>query len=647
MTLLADATGTGLLSTSFVKTLGKTLCLCLVAVAMDVVWGYCGILSLGHMAFFGLGGYAIGMWLMYARTEIIVMGSLSSAAIPPTPQEIDGRHRQQIFGVVGAIGLSAGSGPLPTASSCSLLMVVLVPGLLALVFGWLAFRSRVTGVYLSILTQAMTLALSLYLFQNDSGLRGNNGLSGLQNIPGFERTCRRASMSIVFFWASALALALGYLLFAWVVSGKMGSVVRGIRDNEARVRFLGYHVESYKLFVFTLTAIVAGIAGALYYPQAGIINPAEIAPIASIYLAVWVAIGGRGRLYGAAIGAACVSLLSRWFTGGGAPDIDLGFYEIQWTDWWLVLLGLSLRRRDALLRPRASAGCSTCLPNVARRRAPATSAPTRARCARRRRRMKMRALPRSAVRRETRDPARMSGVSVSFDGFSAINNLSFQIGEPELRAVIGPNGAGKTTFMDIVTGKTRPDEGRVIWGEHNRVAARMSESQHRPRRASAASSRSPPCSRRRRSREPRHGAEGTRAARSPCCSAARPTTEARADRGDRHRDRPDRAPHPHRRRAQPRAEAMAGDRDAAGAGSAPAAGGRTRRRDDPGRARTHHGPSEALPRATRVVVVEHDMEFVRRLDCKVTVLHEGSVLAEGSLDHVTTNPDVIDVYLGR
>ncbi len=177
-------------------------------------------------------------------------------------------------------------------------------------------------------------------FQNDSGLRGNNGLSGLQNIPGYE-DASQASISIIFFIASAVALAAGYIFFAWIVSGKMGSVIKGIRDNEARVRFLGYHVESYKLFVFTTTAVVAGIAGALYYPQAGIINPGEIAPIASIYLAVWVAIGGRGRLYGAAIGAAFVSLLSSWFTGGGAPNINLGFYVIQWTDWWLVLLGFS------------------------------------------------------------------------------------------------------------------------------------------------------------------------------------------------------------------------------------------------------------------------------------------------------------------
>lgn len=339
VTLMAEATGAGLISTSFVKTLGKVLCLCLVAIAMDVVWGYCGILSLGHFAFFGIGGYAVGMWLMYARTEAIVVSNLAERTIPATPTEVNDAIATQIFGVVGSSEF-----PLIWAFSHSLalqlLLVVLVPGLLALIFGWLAFRSRVTGVYLSILTQAMTLALALYLFQNDSGLRGNNGLSGLQNIPGFEAV-PQSVVSMGFFWASAIALGLGYVLFARVLSGKMGSVIRAIRDDETRVRFLGYHVESYKLFIFTLTAVVAGIAGALYYPQAGIINPAEIAPIASIYLAVWVAIGGRGRLYGAVIGTAFVSLLSSWFTGGGAPAVSLGFYTIQWTEWWLVLLGTS------------------------------------------------------------------------------------------------------------------------------------------------------------------------------------------------------------------------------------------------------------------------------------------------------------------
>ncbi len=339
ITVLSEGLGIGLVSTSFVKTLGKTLCLALVAISMDLVWGYAGILSLGHFAFFGLGGYMIGMWLMYERTRDIVVASMADVPIPPTAQEVSDAIGSQIFGVVGSsefplIWSFAHSLPL------QLLLVVLVPGALALVFGWLAFRSRVAGVYLSILTQAMTLALSLYLFQNDSGLRGNNGLSGLQNLPGLEDVSQ-SLVSLWFLWASAFALGLGYLLAGWVVAGKFGSVLRGIRDNEARVRFLGYPVESYKLVLFTGTACMAGIAGALYYPQAGIVNPAEIAPIASIYLAVWVAIGGRGRIYGAVIGAAFVSLISSWFTGGQAPDIPLGFYTIKWVDWWLIVLGLS------------------------------------------------------------------------------------------------------------------------------------------------------------------------------------------------------------------------------------------------------------------------------------------------------------------
>ncbi len=338
VTLASNAYGAGFVSTSFIKTLGKTLCLCLAALAMDLIWGYAGILSLGHMAFFAIGGYMIGMWLMYARTEEIVVASLLNGGLPATPEEISQGIATQIFGVVGASDLPAIWG-FAHSLPLQLGLVVALPGVIALVFGWLAFRSRVTGVYLSILTQAMTLAMALYLFQNDSGLRGNNGLSGLQNLPGV--TAGQDQVSMWFFWASAAALGLAYLGMAWVVSGKFGSVIRAIRDDEARVRFLGYSVETYKLFIFTLTAVIVAIAGALYYPQAGIINPAELAPIASIYLAVWVAIGGRGRLYGAVIGAAVVSLLSSWFTGGRAPSIPLGFGTLNWVDWWQVLLGLS------------------------------------------------------------------------------------------------------------------------------------------------------------------------------------------------------------------------------------------------------------------------------------------------------------------
>ena len=337
--LLSEAYGLNLVSTSFTKVLGKTLCLCIVALAMDLVWGYCGILSLGHFAFFGLGGYMIGMWLMFERTKNIVVESTQNNVLPLTETEISEAVGTQIFGVVGGAEI-----PLIWSFADSLLihivLIILVPGVLAYIFGWLAFRSRVTGVYLSILTQAMTLALSLYLFQNDSGLRGNNGLSGLQNIPNLDNFSQ-AELSIWFLILSALTLIFTYYICNLIVNSKLGNIITGIRDNETRVRFLGYKVESYKLFIFVITAIISGVAGALYYPQAGIINPAELAPIASIYLAVWVAIGGRGYLYGALIGAAFVSLASSYFTGGQIPNINFGLFTLKWVDWWVVILRLS------------------------------------------------------------------------------------------------------------------------------------------------------------------------------------------------------------------------------------------------------------------------------------------------------------------
>ena len=337
--LLSEAYGINFVSTSFIKILGKTLCLCIVALAMDLVWGYCGILSLGHFAFFGLGGYMIGMWLMFERTKNIVIESSKNNILPLTDNEISEAIGTQIFGVVGGSEI-----PLIWFFADSLfihiLFVFLVPGILAFIFGWLAFRSRVTGVYLSILTQAMTLALSLYLFQNDSGLRGNNGLSGLQNIPNLENFSQE-ELSVWFLIVSSLVLITTYYICNFIVKSKFGNVITGIRDNETRIRFLGYKVEYYKLFIFVVTAVISGLAGALYYPQAGIINPAELAPIASIYLAVWVAIGGRGYLYGAIVGAAFVSIASSFFTGGKIPNIDFGIFVLNWVDWWVVILGLT------------------------------------------------------------------------------------------------------------------------------------------------------------------------------------------------------------------------------------------------------------------------------------------------------------------
>ena len=336
---IASELAMGLLSTSFVKVLGKTLMLCLAAIALDLVWGYCGILSLGHMAFFALGGYLIGMWLMYERTKEIVINAASEQLIPLTPEETKEAIGNQIFGVVGGSDIPI-IWIFADSLTIHLLLIVIIPGLLALVFGWLAFRSRVTGVYLSILTQAMTLALSLYLFQNDSGLRGNNGLSGLQNIPGYGNLTQDV-ISVIFLWLSTFALCCGFYIASIITKSKLGNLLVGIRDDEARVRFLGYNVELYKLLIFVVTAIMAAIAGSLYYPQAGIVNPTELAPIASIYLAVWVSIGGRGKLIGAVLGAAFVSLISSFFTSGQIPNIDFWIININWVDWWLIILGLS------------------------------------------------------------------------------------------------------------------------------------------------------------------------------------------------------------------------------------------------------------------------------------------------------------------
>ncbi len=280
-----------------VALLGKYLCFALLAVALDLVWGYCGILSLGHGAFFALGGYAMGMYLMrqigargvYANPELPdFMVFLNWHALPPTWW---------------------GFSFFPYA----LLMVVLVPGALAALFGWFAFRSRVTGVYLSIITQALTYALLLAFFRNDMGFGGNNGLTDFKDILGFN--VRADTTRAALFSASAVALGLGYVIAAAVTTSKFGHVLVAIRDAESRTRFLGYRVEHYKLLVFTLSAAMAGVAGALYVPQVGIINPSEFAPANSIEAVIWVAVGGRGTLVGAALGAVLVNFGKTYLTG--------------------------------------------------------------------------------------------------------------------------------------------------------------------------------------------------------------------------------------------------------------------------------------------------------------------------------------------
>ena len=292
-----------------VALLGKYLCYAILAVALDLVWGYCGILSLGHGAFFALGGYAMGMYLM---RQIGARGVYADPILPDF----------MVFLNMKALPVTWwGFNWFPYA----MLMVLIVPGILAFAFGWLAFRSRVTGVYLSIITQAMTYALLLAFFRNDMGFGGNNGLTDFKDILGFniQSDATRAAL----FSVSAIVLIVSILIGRFLVTSKFGKVLIAIRDAESRSRFLGYRVENYKLAVFTLSAMMAGVAGALYVPQVGIINPSEFSPAQSIEAVIWVAVGGRGTLVGAALGALIVNFAKTWFTGA-LPE------------YWLFALGL-------------------------------------------------------------------------------------------------------------------------------------------------------------------------------------------------------------------------------------------------------------------------------------------------------------------
>jgi urea transport system permease protein len=297
LNLLTSATSPLHVPDYAVTLMGKYLCYALLALSVDLVWGFCGILSLGHGAFFALGGYAMGMYMM---RQIGARGSYGNAELPDFMVFLNWQNLPWYW---------HGFEYFPVA----VLMVAAVPGLLAFIFGWFAFRSRVTGVYLSIITQAMTYALLLAFFRNDMGFGGNNGLTDFKDILGF--SVQAASTRAVLFVLSAMALGTCFILARMIVNSKFGKVIISIRDAESRVRFLGYRVENYKLIIFVVSAIMAGVAGALYVPQVGIINPSEFSPSNSIEAVIWTAFGGRGTLWGAALGALVVNAAKSWFTG--------------------------------------------------------------------------------------------------------------------------------------------------------------------------------------------------------------------------------------------------------------------------------------------------------------------------------------------
>jgi urea transport system permease protein len=319
------------ISSYIVGLIGKYLCYALLAVAVDLIWGFCGILSLGHAAFFTLGGYAIGMYLM---RQIGTRGVYAHPVLPDFMVFLNWSELPWFWYGFDQFWFA-------------LIMVALVPGTLALVFGWLAFRSRVTGVYLAIITQALTYALMLAFFRNDMGFGGNNGFTDFKDLLGFDLQSDTTRSALLI--ATVVTLAVSYWACRVIVESRAGRVIRAIRDAESRTRFLGYPVYSYKLWVFVFSAALAGIAGALYVPQVGIINPSEFEPINSIEVVIWVAVGGRGTLYGAAAGAVLVNYAKTYFTTA-LPDV------------WLYALG-ALFVGVTLFLPRGLAGI---LPSMSR-----------------------------------------------------------------------------------------------------------------------------------------------------------------------------------------------------------------------------------------------------------------------------------------
>jgi len=325
LNLLVPAGSSLHVSTYLVALFGKYVCYGLLALSIDLIWGYVGILSLGHGAFFALGGYAMGMYLM---RQIGTRGVYANPILPDFMVFLNWPELPVYW-----YGFNY--------FAYAMLMVLLAPGLLAFVFGWFAFRSRVTGVYLSIITQAMTYALLLGFFRNNFGFGGNNGLTDFKDILGFnvQSEATRNSLLVI----SCIALAICFLICRAIVTSKFGKVLIGIRDAESRTRFLGYRVEGYKLFVFTVSACMAGVAGALYVPQVGIINPGEFAPANSIEAVIWVAVGGRGTLTGAVLGAFVVNYAKTYFTSGFLAP------------YWLFMLG-GLFIGTTLFMPRGIIG---------------------------------------------------------------------------------------------------------------------------------------------------------------------------------------------------------------------------------------------------------------------------------------------------
>ena len=590
-----------------VQLLGKYLCYAILAVALDLVWGYCGILSLGHGAFFALGGYAMGMYLM---RQIGTRGVYANPILPDFMVFLNWKELPVAWW---------GFNWFPYA----MLMVVLVPGLLALAFGWFAFRSRVTGVYLSIITQAMTFALFKEFFRNDFGFGGNNGLTDFKDLLGF--SLQSASTKAALFSASAIALILAYVVSRAIIGSKYGKALIAVRDAESRMRFLGYRVANYKLFVFVVSAIIAGIAGRALR-AAGRHHQSERIRARKLDRSGDLGCGRRPRhadrrgdrrdrrqLRQDLFHRRLPRILALWSRPSVRPDHPVPAQGP-------ARIGAARLAREPQAAPETSAD-------------------------RDRGRRRTVSLTETANPTLTQSLLYLDGVSVSFDGYKALRSLSLMLQPGEMRAIIGPNGAGKTTMMDVITGKTRPDEGEVMFdGRHD--LTKLDEAEIATLGVG------------RKFQKPtvfeNHTVEDNLLLATKAPRSVRATLFGRED--PKTLETIDvilattrLADH----RARIAGSLSHGQKQWLEIGMLLAQDPKLLLVDEPVAGMTDAETAATadllreIARDHSVIVVEHDMHFVRELGVKVTCLHEGSVLAEGTLDQVSADPRVVEVYLGR
>jgi len=624
----------------YLNLFGKYLALAIMALGLGLLWGYAGILSLGQAVFFGLGAYSMGMYLMFN------IGAEGSKYGDP--------NRPDFMVWVQIMELPWYWPPYKNFAF-AVASSILLPALIALLFGYLMFRRRIQGVYIAIVTQAAAFAAWLIFVRNETGLGGTNGLTDYKTILGYSLLDPKTQRGLYIITAACLVGTSALLI--WLTHGKMGHIFRAIRDGENRLRFLGYSIVGFKMFVFALAASLAGLAGALYVPQVGIITPAQIGVLPSLEVVVWVAVGGREALIGGPLGAVLVSGLRSYLTTI-APQA------------WPFVLG-SLFIATVLLFPQGLVGIPKQIQRYMQRgrRAPIPTAAAGPSEREEERKEAEGAVSAGAVAHHLfgsrtegngrgergmvgeqavagKPILRLDNVTVSFEGFLALKDLNFSILDGELRFVIGPNGAGKTTMLDVICGKVRPIKGNVVFGQGTNLLALQ---EHEVANIGIGRKFQTPTvfpyhtvfDNLWLSLKSRRTVGGTLA-----------EIQARLDRnrlleilefvGLGLHAQTFAGVLSHGQRQWLEIAMLLAQEPKLLLVDEPVAGMTGRERDKTGLL------LEAIAREhATVLVIEHDMEFVRNFSQTVTVLHEGTLLCEGKMQDVQQDPRVLEVYLGR